>query len=247
MRYLIMALLMAGTCPVLQAQTKKSSKSSVATLKPTTPPKGKTPVTKVDKLSYAFGYNFGNDLKRNNIEVNPEFFSQGLKEMLLNLPKAMEEKDVIQILNDFQAEMQAKMKKEPNPEAEANKKAGRDFLAENKKRQGVVELPSGLQYEIITEGAGESPKAEDKVTTHYTGKLLDGKVFDSSVERGQPLQFPVNGVIKGWTEALQLMKPGAKWKLYIPADLAYGDGGAPPNIPPGATLIFDVELISVDK
>lgn len=236
---------MVAVCSPLAMAQPKNAKP--VTLKKATPPKGKTPTTKVEKLSYAFGYNFGNDLMRNNIEVNHEFFAQGLKEMVLNLPKTLTEQDVMNILNEFQAEMQAKMKKEPNPEAEANKKTGQDFLTENKKRPGVIELPSGLQYEVEKEGSGESPGASDKVTTHYTGKLIDGKVFDSSVERGQPIQFPVNGVIRGWTEALQLMKPGAKWKLYIPSDLAYGDGGAPPNIPPGATLIFDVELISVDK
>lgn len=242
MKYKLILILMFAVAIMATAQNKKP-----VALTKVTPPKGKAPVTKVDKLSYALGFNFGNDLMRNNIEVNPEFFAQGLREVAKNLPKTLTEQDVMTILNEFQAEMQAKMKKEPNPEADGNKKTGQDFLAENKKRAGVIETPSGLQYEVITEGSGQSPTATDKVTTHYTGKLIDGKVFDSSVERGQPIQFPVNGVIKGWTEALQLMKPGAKYKLYIPSDLAYGDGGAPPNIPPGATLIFDVELISVDK
>lgn len=245
MKYNLIVILMLAIGFVANAQTKKPAKP-VALVK-TTPPKGKTPETKVDKLSYALGFNFGNDLMRNNIEVNPEFFAQGLREVAKNLPKTLTEQDVMTILNEFQAEMQAKMKKEPNPEADKNKQIGKDFLAENKKKPGVIETPSGLQYEVIAEGSGQSPTATDKVTTHYTGKLIDGKVFDSSVERGQPIQFPVNGVIKGWTEALQLMKPGAKYKLYIPSDLAYGDGGAPPNIPPGAMLIFDVELISVDK
>lgn len=242
MKQAVFVLLLVFASSFVIAQNKKAAKPAKIEAS-----KGKAPVTKVEKLSYAFGYNFGNDLMKNNIEINPEFFAQGLREVVKNLPKTLQEQDVMAILNDFQAEMQSKMKKEPNPDAEGNIKAGQDFLAENKKKPGVIELPSGLQYEVITEGAGSSPSATDKVTTHYTGKLLDGKVFDSSVERGQPIQFPVNGVIKGWTEALQLMKPGAKWKLYIPADLAYGNGGAPPNIPPGATLIFDVELISVDK
>lgn len=233
---------MFAVATMATAQNKKP-----ATLTKVAPPKGKAPVNKVDKLSYALGFNFGNDLMRNNIEINPEFFAQGLREIVRNLPKTLTEQDVMTVLNEFQAEMQAKMKKEAKPEADSNKRTGQNFLAENKKRPGVIETASGLQYEVINEGSGQSPTATDKVTTHYTGKLIDGKVFDSSVERGQPIQFPVNGVIKGWTEALQLMKPGAKYKLYIPSDLAYGDGGAPPNIPPGATLIFDVELISVDK
>jgi FKBP-type peptidyl-prolyl cis-trans isomerase FklB len=143
--------------------------------------------------------------------------------------------------------MRSKMQNEMKNPAEFNKKAGQKFLEENKKRPGVVELPSGMQYEIIKDGTGESPTINSTVTTHYTGTLIDGTVFDSSVERKQPAQFPVNGVIKGWTEALQLMKPGSKWMLYIPSDLAYGDGGSPPKIQPGATLIFEVELISVDK
>lgn len=153
----------------------------------------------------------------------------------------------MQTLQNFEKEMQEKMKGESSKAAQANKDAGMAFLAENKKKAGVVELPSGMQYEILKDGTGESPKATDKVTTHYTGTLMDGTVFDSSIERGQPAQFPVNGVIRGWTEALQLMKPGSKWKLYIPSDLAYGDGGSPPKIGPGALLIFEVELISVDK
>jgi FKBP-type peptidyl-prolyl cis-trans isomerase FklB len=150
-------------------------------------------------------------------------------------------------LKDFENEMKEKMQSEMQNSSAPNKMAGKKFLEENKKKPGVTELPSGLQYEVIKEGNGASPTASSTVTTHYTGTLIDGTVFDSSVERGQPAQFPVNGVIKGWTEALQLMKPGAKWKLYIPSDLAYGDGGSPPKIQPGATLIFEVELISVDK
>ena len=137
------------------------------------------------------------------------------------------------------------MKGEMKKAAQDNINKGKAWLAENKKRTGVVELPSGLQYEVIKEGSGESPKATSTVTTHYAGTLIDGTEFDSSIKRGEPATFAVNGVIKGWTEALQLMKPGAKWKLYIPSDLAYGDAGSPPAIGPGETLIFEVELISV--
>jgi len=134
-----------------------------------------------------------------------------------------------------------------NEAAAQNKAAGAAFLAENAKKTGVTALPSGLQYEVMKAGTGAKPGPTDKVTTHYHGTLLDGTVFDSSVDRGQPASFPVNGVIKGWVEALQLMPVGSKWKLFIPSDLAYGDYGSPPKIQPGATLIFEVELISVDK
>lgn len=208
--------------------------------------------SKVDKLSYAFGYNFGRQFKSGSIEINPDVLAKGLKDYYTGQPSSMTEDEVVQVLTEFDQEMRAKMEKENAPSAEnqqlaqKNKAAGKAFLENNKKRSGVVELPSGLQYEVIKEGSGESPKATSTVTTHYHGTLIDGKVFDSSVERGQPAQFGVNQVIRGWTEALQLMKPGSKWKLFIPSDLAYGDRGAPPSIEPGATLIFEVELIKVD-
>jgi FKBP-type peptidyl-prolyl cis-trans isomerase FklB len=143
------------------------------------------------------------------------------------------------IQNYFQGVQEKKMA--------ANVEAGKKFLEENSKKPGVVTLPSGLQYQIIKEGTGPKPGPEDKVTTHYHGTLLNGKVFDSSVERGQPVSFAVNGVIPGWTEALQLMSVGSKWKLFIPSNLAYGERGAGGDIGPNETLIFEVELISIDK
>jgi FKBP-type peptidyl-prolyl cis-trans isomerase FklB len=150
-------------------------------------------------------------------------------------------------MNTFKEEMTKKQEEAMKKAAEKNKKDGAAFLAENKKKEGVVTLPSGLQYKIITQGTGNTPKATDTVTVNYRGSLVDGTEFDSSYKRGQPATFPVNGVIKGWTEALQLMKEGAKWQLFIPSDLAYGEKGAGNVIGPNATLIFDVELISAKE
>lgn len=225
----------------------QSGKSKKGTQKSSEPKGALKPESKVDKVSYAIGFNIASDLKRQNIEINPDMLAAAFSAVTKGNPTAMTTEEVMSTLQDFQKEMQDKMQGEMSSQAAGNKEAGRAWLAENKKKPGVTELPSGLQYEVIKEGSGIGPKATDKVTTHYTGTLIDGTVFDSSVERGQPATFPVNGVIKGWTEALQLMKPGSKWKLFIPSDLAYGDGGSPPKIGPGATLIFEVELISVDK
>jgi FKBP-type peptidyl-prolyl cis-trans isomerase FklB len=206
---------------------------------------GKMPVTKTDKVSYAIGMNFARQFKSQNIEINPEALYEAVKAIVSGNTPAMTEEQMASTLRDFETEMQEKMQGEMKKAASDNIQKGKNWLAENKKRKGVVELPSGLQYEVIKQGTGKSPGAESQVTTHYVGTLIDGTKFDSSVDRGEPATFPVNGVIKGWTEALQLMKPGAKWKLFIPSSLAYGDAGSPPSIGPGETLIFEVELISV--
>lgn len=229
---------------LLTAQNKKSvKKAEVAAAQS----KSGAPETKVDKLSYAIGLNFAKQFKSQNIEINPEKLYEAVKTVFSGGNPQMTEDQVISTLQEFEREMQEKMKGDMKKAAQDNIEKGKSWLAQNKKRAGVVELPSGLQYEVITPGSGESPKASSKVTTHYSGTLIDGTEFDSSIKRGEPATFPVNGVIKGWTEALQLMKPGAKWKLYIPSDLAYGDAGSPPSIGPGETLIFEVELISVQN
>jgi len=244
MKTLSLAALSIFCFQQLHAQ-KPTLKKSV---KPATASKPATKLeSKKDKLSYSIGFNIGKQFKSQNIDISPEIFAEALKAVYSDQPTAMTADEVMNTLQSFEKEMQEKMKNETNAASGPNKEAGKAFLANNKKNPAVVELPSGMQYEILKDGTGESPKASSTVTTHYTGTLIDGSVFDSSVERGQPAQFPVNGVIKGWTEALQLMKPGSKWKLYIPSDLAYGEGGSPPKIGPGATLIFEVELISVDK
>jgi FKBP-type peptidyl-prolyl cis-trans isomerase FklB len=236
-----LAILLGNETYAQKPGNKKSSKPATIA-KPV-----QKPESKKDKLSYSIGFNIAKQFKSQNIEINPDLFADAVKTVFAGLPTAMTEEEVMSTLQSFEKEMQSKMQGDAQAAAGPNKEAGRTFLAENKKKPTVVELPSGLQYEIIKDGTGESPKATSTVTTHYTGTLIDGTVFDSSVERGQPASFPVNGVIKGWTEALQLMKPGSKWKLFIPSDLAYGDAGSPPKISPGATLIFEVELISVDK
>jgi FKBP-type peptidyl-prolyl cis-trans isomerase FklB len=224
---------------ILAQKGKKSETKTAAT--------DAAPKSKKDRLSYAIAGNIAMQFSSQKIEINPDLFAKAFLEIYKGGKPAMSQDEIMTTLKDFENEMKEKMQSEMQNSSAPNKMAGKKFLEENKKKPGVTELPSGLQYEVIKEGNGASPTASSTVTTHYTGTLIDGTVFDSSVERGQPAQFPVNGVIKGWTEALQLMKPGAKWKLYIPSDLAYGDGGSPPKIQPGATLIFEVELISVDK
>jgi FKBP-type peptidyl-prolyl cis-trans isomerase FklB len=196
--------------------------------------------SKIDSVSYGLGILIANNLKQQGLdELNTELFAKALAQSFKNEKTEMDANTANNLVNAYFSELQD-MKNAKNIEA------GRKFLAENKKKKGVVELASGLQYEIITEGTGPKPTANDKVTTHYHGTLLDGTVFDSSVQRGQPATFPVNGVIQGWVEALQLMPVGSKWRLFIPSNLAYGERGAGGNIGPNATLIFEVELISIN-
>ena len=208
--------------------------------------------TRENKISYSIGVNIGNDIarsfERQGVEVDPILLSKGILHALADTEKLLSQEEMTQLLNEFQQEMRAKMAAQTEKKSQSgdvNKKAGEDYLAANRKREGVVSLPSGLQYEVVTAGSGKSPAATDTVVVHYKGTLIDGKEFDSSYKRGQPATFPVNGVIKGWTEALQLMTEGSKWKLFIPADLAYGSRGAGSDIGPNSALVFEVELIEV--
>ena len=203
--------------------------------------------TEKEKLSYSMGVATGMQMKRQSIDVDADMFAKGLKDAVSGGTLMMTEPQVQETLMKFQQDMAAKQAEKTKLQAEANKKEGEAFLAENKKKEGVKTLPSGLQYKVITEGKGKMPKETDTVTTHYRGTLIDGTEFDSSHKRGQPATFPVKGVIKGWTEALQLMKEGSKWQLFIPSELAYGERGAGQTIGPNATLIFDVELISISN
>ena len=228
----------------LLAQTKPSPAKKAPATTAAAPAKLKI-LTKKDSLSYAIGFAMASNLKQQNISVNSATFQRATKDVLTGQPLAMDEATIQNVLMLFQQEMQAKANAEKSKDGDKNKAASQQFLEENKKKEGVVTLPSGLQYKIITVGTGAKPGPTDQVKTHYHGTLIDGKVFDSSVDRGEPVTFGVNQVIKGWTEALQLMPVGSKWKLFIPADLAYGEFG-PPSIGPSQALVFDVELISIE-
>jgi FKBP-type peptidyl-prolyl cis-trans isomerase FklB len=198
-----------------------------------------------NKSSYALGYQFGQNLHGYGAEVHVESFTKGFADALAGKKGSMTPEEMQKAVAEFEQNLRTKLEAKKKDQGDANSKEGKSFLEANAKKAGVKVLPSGLQYEVITDGKGKSPKATDVVTTHYRGTLISGKEFDSSYSRNQPAEFPVNGVIKGWTEALQLMKEGSKWKLFIPSDLAYGAQGAGPDIGPNATLIFEVELISI--
>lgn len=201
--------------------------------------------TQKDKVSYALGMNLGTNLHKQSVEVDPAIVLRGLKDALAAGKTLLTEDEVRAALTQLQAEVRNKQQEIMKQAGEANRKEGQEFLAANKAKEGIVTLPSGLEYKILTEGTGPKPAATDSVSCNYRGTLLNGKEFDSSYKRGQPATFPVNGVIKGWTEALQLMPVGSKWQLFIPSELAYGDRGAGPDIGPGSTLIFEVELLSI--
>lgn len=201
---------------------------------------------KRDKVSYSIGMNIGSGLKSESIDVDPDILVRGIKDAMSGSKLLLTEEEFRETMTNFQNEMMAKQMERIKEIAENNLKEGEAFLAENKNKDGVVELPSGLQYKIISEGTGEKPKATDTVTVNYRGTLIDGSEFDSSARHGKPATLRVNGVIPGWTEALQLMKTGSKWQLFIPSGLAYGERGAGRGeIGPNATLIFDVELLSI--
>jgi FKBP-type peptidyl-prolyl cis-trans isomerase len=203
--------------------------------------------TQKDKASYAIGLDMGGSLKKNDIEVNTDALIKGIKDGLTDAKPMMSEQELKETIAALQKDMMAKQQEKQKAVAEKNKKEGEAFLEANKKKPGVKVLPSGLQYKVLKEGTGKTPGLSDTVTVNYKGTLIDGTEFDSSYKRGQPATFPVKGVIPGWTEALQLMKEGSKFELYIPSNLAYAERGAGGAIGPHATLIFEVELISISK
>jgi len=202
------------------------------------------------EISYALGYDIGRRFEEQDVSIDAEQLAAGLKTAQgdkENGQARLSEAEVEQVLNAFRQQLQQRQQAEMQAQAGDNLQAGEQFLQKNKQDSDVQETDSGLQYEVLREGEGQSPDANDEVTVHYRGELLNGDQFDSSYDRGEPATFPVNGVIDGWTEALQMMKPGAKWKLWIPADLAYGNQGRGQQIKPGSTLVFEVELISVSE
>lgn len=193
----------------------------------------------LENFSYALGMSIAGNLIQTGVKtVHPELFLNGFKDVFKGEKTMIHPEEANAILEEFIGKLNQN-------KGAGNLEEGRKFLAENKKKQGVVELPSGLQFTVLTEGEGEIPTLNDQVKCHYHGTLIDGTVFDSSVERGQPAVFPVNGVIQGWVEALQLMSTGSKWRLFIPSELAYGSNGAGGVIGPNSTLIFDVELLKI--
>ena len=197
------------------------------------------------KASYSFGVDFAKRLEQQGIDLDIPALTRGIKDQASGGKLAFEEGEMNQVKADYTEQLRAQLIKEQEAVAAKNLEAGKQFLAENAKKEGVVTTASGLQYKVIESGDGPSPGPNDTVTTHYRGTLIDGREFDSSYSRGQPASFPVGGVIKGWTEALQLMKVGDKWELYIPSDLAYGPAARSELIQPNSTLIFELELLGI--
>lgn len=233
-----------------QSTTSGTAKTSTTTKKTTTGTRTATPLilkTQKEKNSYALGMSIGTGLKKQGVStaVDPALVSRGLRDAISGGKTSMTEDEMRAALQQLRTEVQGAQQAKAHAEGASARKDGETFLAANKTKEGVQTLPDGLQYKVLQQGNGPKPTANDTVTVNYRGTLINGKEFDSSYKRGQPISFPVSGVIKGWTEALQLMPVGSKWQLYIPSDLAYGDQGAGADIGPGQTLIFDVELLGI--
>ena len=229
--------------PAAKSQQEPAKKPAQAAAAKTQKPL--TLDTQKDKESYAIGMSFGSSLHKQSVEVDTNILIKGLKDSLAGGKTLLTEDESRAVITQLQAGIRKKQEEKMAQAGEGNLKEGQDFLAANKSKDGVVTLPSGLQYKILQAGTGPKPTSTDSVVCNYRGTLINGTEFDSSYKRGQPATFPVSGVIKGWTEALQLMPAGSKWQLFVPADLAYGARGAGPGIGPNSTLIFEVELISI--
>ena len=229
------------------AQTTGTKTGASTAAKPKTAPAPLTLTTQKQKVSYAIGMGLGKNLKRDSVDIDPAILLRGLKDALADAKPLLTDEEAKAAITQLQAEVRAKEEEKAKVAALENKMKGDAFLAANKAKEGVVTTPSGLQYKIIKEGTGPKPTADDIISCNYRGTLVDGTEFDSSYKRGQPLKIPVGQVIKGWTEAMQLMPVGSKWELYIPSNLAYGERGAPGSpIGPNSTLIFEVELLSIE-
>ncbi len=240
-------LSLALSCAAAMAQQTSTTpaKPAAHTGSATTAPASASPyTTDKEKASYAIGENIGKSLKHDQLDVDPNIVSQGLKDGLTGAPSKLSDADAQAAMTNLRNKVVAQRQEEQAKTGDANKTAGEQFLAANKAKPGVVTLPDGLQYKVEKEGTGPKPKASDTVTVNYRGTLIDGTEFDSSQKHGEPATLGVGQVIKGWTEALQLMPVGSKWQIVLPADLAYGPQGAGP-IGPNATLVFDIELLSI--
>jgi FKBP-type peptidyl-prolyl cis-trans isomerase len=238
----------SGTNSQPVSPVKKTHSTTAARARTATAAKKPTPIvlqTQKDKASYAIGLNLGRGLHRDSVDVDPKIFLQGLEDALAGGKTLLSDDEVKATMTTLQEDVRKKQEEKRQALVEGNKKEGEAFLAANTAKEGVVTLPSGLQYKILKEGSGPKPSASDTVVCNYRGILPDNTEFDSSYKRGQPATFAVGQVIKGWTEALQLMPIGSKWQLFIPSDLAYGERGQGPVIGPNATLIFEVELLSI--
>ena len=236
--------------PSSTAKTGTAASSSTTKPHTATAAKPATPLTlktQKDKLSYAIGMNIGAGMKKDGLDIDPTILSQGVKDALAGTKPLMTETEAQTVMTEFRTELMKKKQEAAQHVSEANKQEGQQFLAANKSKEGVITLPSGLQYKILKEGTGPKPTAADTVTVNYRGTLINGTEFDSSYKRNEPATFGVGQVIKGWTEALQLMPVGSKWQLFIPSDLAYGERSPGAEIGPNSTLIFDVELLSINE
>jgi len=243
-------MLLLGNTYSHAQQAPPAKPKSAAAAKTYSAPVAKSPtapalVTPKDKFSYALGMNLGTSLHRQSVPVDPNILLRGLKDSLAGGKTLLTEDQAKAALTEVQNEMRKKQQEQMQAAGEVNKKEGEAFLAANKSKDGIVTLPSGLQYKVLTQGTGPKPTSADTVVCNYRGTLINGTEFDSSYKRGQPATFPVGGVIKGWTEALPLMPVGSKWQLFIPAELAYGERAPGPEIGPNSTLIFEVELLSI--
>jgi len=260
-------MMLLGSVQAQQTPAAKTEQAPAAKAQPATPAKPKAPAPKAgaaktaaaksaattalktpkDKFSYALGMNLGASLHKQSVDVDPNMVAQGLRAALAGGKTLLTQEEAQAALMEVQNELRKKQQEKMQVAGEANKKEGEAFLAANKAKEGIVTLPSGLEYKILKEGTGPKPTASDSVVCNYRGTLINGTEFDSSYKRGQPATFPVNGVIKGWTEALQLMPVGSKWQLFVPSSLAYAERGAGGDIGPNATLIFEVELLSIQE
>lgn len=238
-------LTLAVSSLLVACQPEKADKAADMAKESTPHAEVKGLETSEQRLSYGMGFGLGERMAMDKISIDLKTFTQGLQDALEGKDGMLTKEEIMKEMQAFQQKKMAEQKAEQEAKAQANLEQGQKFLAENAKKEGIKTTESGLQYQVITQGEGPKPSADDTVEVHYVGTLIDGTKFDSSYDRNSTVTFPVGGVIPGWTEALQLMNVGSKYKLFIPADLAYGPGGTGGPIGPNATLLFDVELISI--